>query len=187
MDGGSGLNILYAETLDAMGINRSCLRPSKAPFHGVVPGKQAMPLGQIDLPVTFGTPSNYRKEVLAFEVVGFRGTYHAILGQPCYAKFMAIPNYTYLKLKLPGPNGVITVGTSFQKAYECDVECCEYAAAITFMEDLVVQLTEGTEDHPDSKQSATSFEATEGIKEVFLDPSSSNGRTMRIGTALSPK
>ncbi|XP_072148517.1 uncharacterized protein [Setaria viridis] len=123
MDGGSSLNILYVETLDAMGIDHSRLRPSKVPFHGVMPGKQAMPLGQIDLPVTFGTPSNYRKEVLTFEVVGFRGTYHAILGRPCYAKFMAIPNYTYLKLKLPGPNGVITVSSSFQKVYECDVEC----------------------------------------------------------------
>ena len=25
MDGGSGLNIMYAETLDAMGIDRSCV------------------------------------------------------------------------------------------------------------------------------------------------------------------
>ena len=25
MDGGSSLNIMYAETLDAMGINRSCI------------------------------------------------------------------------------------------------------------------------------------------------------------------
>jgi hypothetical protein len=28
-------------------------------------------------------------------------------------KFMAIPNYTYLKLKMPGPCGIITVGTFF--------------------------------------------------------------------------
>ena len=56
---------------------------------------------------------NYRTETLTFEVVGFHGTYHAILGCPFYAKFMAIPNYTYLKLKMLGPRGVITVGTSF--------------------------------------------------------------------------
>jgi hypothetical protein len=30
-------------------------------------------------------------------VVGFPGTYHAILGRPTYVKFMAVPNYTYLK------------------------------------------------------------------------------------------
>ena len=65
--------------------------------------------------------ANFHLEVLTFEVVGFRGTYHAILGHPYYAKFMAIPNYTYLKLKMPGPKGVITVGSSFERAYECDV------------------------------------------------------------------
>ena len=80
MDGGSGLNIMYAETLDAMGVDRARIRPTGAPFHGIVPGKQAMPLGQIDLPITFGGPSNYRTETLTFEVVGFHGTYHAILG-----------------------------------------------------------------------------------------------------------
>ena len=71
MDGGSGLNIMYAKTLDAMGINRSLIRPTGAPFHGIVSGKQAMPLGQIDLPITFGDPSNYRTKTLTFEVVGF--------------------------------------------------------------------------------------------------------------------
>ena len=67
---------------------------------------------------------------LTFEVMGFRGTYHAIIGRPGYAKFMAIPNYTYLKLKMPGPKGVITVSSSFEHAYECDVECIEYGEAV---------------------------------------------------------
>ena len=78
-----------------------------------MPEKQAMPLGQIDLPITFGDQFNYRMETLTFEVVEFPGTFHAILGRPCYAKFMAVPNYTYLKLKIPGLGGIITVDTSF--------------------------------------------------------------------------
>ena len=45
MDGGSGLNIMYAKTLNEMGVDRTCLRPTQAPFHGIMPGKQAMPLG----------------------------------------------------------------------------------------------------------------------------------------------
>ena len=45
MDGGSGLNIMYAKTLDEMGIDRTRLRPTRAPFHSIVHGKQAMPLG----------------------------------------------------------------------------------------------------------------------------------------------
>ena len=82
-----------------------------------MPGKQATPLGQIDLPVTFRDSSNFQKETLTFEVVGFKGAYHAILGRPCYAKFMAILNYTYLKLKMPSPRGVITVGSTYQHAF----------------------------------------------------------------------
>jgi hypothetical protein len=102
MDGGSNLNILYMHTLWLMGIGFDQLRPSTTPFHGVVPGKRVQPLGQIDLPVWFDTPDNFHKETLTFEVVGFRCAYHAILGQLVYAKFMAVPNYTYLKMKIPG-------------------------------------------------------------------------------------
>ena len=91
-----------------------------------MPRKQAIPLGQIDLPITFGDPTNYKMETLTFEVVGFHKTYHGILGRPCYAKFMAVPNYTYLKLKMSGLGGVITIGTSFQRAYEYEVESCDH-------------------------------------------------------------
>ena len=94
MDGGSSLNIIYLETLDLLGINRAQLQPSVGRFHCVVRGKKALPVGQIDLPVSFGTVANFGKEVLTFEVVGFRGTYHAIIGRSGYAKFMDIPNYT---------------------------------------------------------------------------------------------
>jgi hypothetical protein len=103
MDGGINLNILYVHTLRLLGIGLDQLRPSTTSFHGVAPGKRVQPLGQIDPLVWFGTPDNFHKETLTFEVVGFRGTYHAILWRPCYAKFMAVPNYTYLKMKMPGP------------------------------------------------------------------------------------
>jgi len=129
-DGGSSLNIIYLETLDLLGINRAQLQPSAGGFHGVVCGKKALPVGRIDLPVCFGTAANFKKETLTFEVVGFRGTYHAIIGRPGYAKFVAIPIYTYLKLKMPGPKGVITVSSSYEHAYEYDVECVEYGEAV---------------------------------------------------------
>ena len=52
-------------------------------------------------------------------------------------KFMAVPNYTYLKLKMLGPQGVITISTSFQRAYECEVECCEHATTIIASTELM--------------------------------------------------
>jgi hypothetical protein len=66
---------------------------------------------------------NFRTETLTFEVVGFSGMYHAIIGRLAYAKFMVVPNYRYLKLKIPRPKGIITIGTIYQRAYECDAEC----------------------------------------------------------------
>jgi hypothetical protein len=71
MDRGSGLNILYTETLDLMGIDRSWLRADATSFHGVMLGHRTTPLGQIDLPICFGTPSNFRRETLFVEVVVF--------------------------------------------------------------------------------------------------------------------
>ena len=144
-----------------------------------------MPLGQIDLPITFGDQFNYRIETLTFEVVGFPKTFHAILGQPCYAEFMAVPNYTYLKLKMPGPQGVITVDTSFQRAYECEVECYEHAAAIVSSKELAAIREEVVEEAPDPKRSVGSFEPIEGAKDILIDPSGFKGKVVRIGTTLS--
>ena len=118
-------------------------------------------------------------------MVGFHGTYHNILGRPCYVKFMAVPNYTYLKLKMPAPHGVITIGTSFQRAYECEVECCGHATAIIASGELATLKEEVAEEAPDAKKSTGSFESTEGSKDVLIDPSSSEGKTICIGTMLS--
>jgi hypothetical protein len=177
MDGGSSLNILYAHTLRLLGIGLDQLWPSTTPFHGVALGKRVQPLGQIDLPVWFGTPDNYRKETLTFEVVGFRGAYHTILGRPCYAKFMAVPNYTYLKMKMPGPNGVITVGSSIEHAFDCDVECMEHAEALALDEALIANMEKMVNGDVDSAvKHAGSFEAAEQTKEVPLDPAAPEGR-----------
>jgi hypothetical protein len=122
----------------------------------------------LDLSVTFGDPSNFRKETLNFEVVGFHSTYHVMLGWPCYAKFMAIPNYTNLKLKMLGPNRVITVHTTYQYAYKCDVECYEYAESIIKSKALAAELEARLKEAPDPKRSTGSFEPIEGVKEAML-------------------
>ena len=140
MDGGSSLNIIYVETLDLLGIERAQLQPSAGSFHGVVLGKKALPVSRIDLPVYFGMAVSFRKETLTFEVVGFRGTYHTIISRPGYAKFMVIPNYTYLKLKMPGPKGVITISSPYKHAYECDIECVEYGEAVESSAELTSRL-----------------------------------------------
>jgi hypothetical protein len=184
MDGGSSLNIIYAKTLGLLGIGLSMIRAGAAPFHRIIPGKHVLPLGQVDLPVCFGTPSNFRKETLMFEVVGFRGTYHAVLGRPCYAKFMVVHNYTYLKLKMPGPNGVIAVGSTYRHAYECDVE---YAEALAESEALIADLECLSKEVPNAKRHADNFEPAEAVKSIPLDPSNDACKQVRIGSEIDPK
>jgi hypothetical protein len=187
MDGGSSLNIIYAENLGLLQIDLSSIRAGATPFHGIIPGKRVQPLGQLDLLVCFGTPSNFQRETLTFEVVGFRGTYHAVLGRPCYAKFMAVPNYTNLKLKMLGPNGVITVGPTYRHAYECDMECVEYAEALAESEALIADLESLSKEAPDVKRHAGNFEPAETVKSVPLDPSNDASKQIRIGSELDPK
>jgi hypothetical protein len=185
MDGESGINVLYASTLDEMGILRSALRPSTAQFHRVVPGIEVLLLRQIDLPVTFGDVQNFRTEILTFEVVGFSGTYHAILGRPAYAKFMAVPNYTYLKLKIRGPRGIITVGPMYQRAYECNAKCFQFTEAIVQSARLHAEPRSEDQDVPESsKRAACSFEPSKGVKDAVI---SDDGRKLRIETMLDSK
>jgi len=40
MDGGSGLNILYANTLELLGLDQSWLHGDAVPFHSIVLGKR---------------------------------------------------------------------------------------------------------------------------------------------------
>jgi hypothetical protein len=54
VDGGSSL-----KTFDQMGLSRSLLHPSWAPFHGILPGAVVTPIGQIALPITFKTRENF--------------------------------------------------------------------------------------------------------------------------------
>ena len=99
---------------------------------------------------------------------------------------MAIPNYTYLKLKILGPCGFITVGTSFQRAYKCEVESYELASATLTFEELAAIRKDIAEGALDVKRAARSFEPMENVKEVLINPNNSTDKTVRIGTALSP-
>jgi hypothetical protein len=103
VDGRSGLNLIFASTLRKIGLDLTdMLVPSKSPFYGIVPRNVAHPLSTVVLPVTFGMRENYRTEFIKFEVANFGSSYHAILGRPALVKFMTVPHYVYLLLKMPG-------------------------------------------------------------------------------------
>ena len=56
--------------------------------------------------------SNYHVEHINFYVADFNTAYHAILGRPALAKFMDVPHYAYLVLKMPcGPTSPSPMAT----------------------------------------------------------------------------
>ena len=136
----------------------------------------------------FGNRANFYLEILTFKVVDFLGSYHAILGRPCYAKFMAIPNYTNLKLKMSGPNGVITVGSAFLHAFTCDREHYELATTVVNSSELpwLGESLTPVVPYYNKPTSLMAFRPLEETKAVGIDPINPT-KTVRIGTQLPAK
>jgi hypothetical protein len=120
IDGGSSINLLFASTLDAMGIPRSELTPTDQPFHGITPQSSSKPLGKITLPVTFGQANNFQTEQITFDVAEFDKAYNAIIGRTTHAKLMATSHYAYQVLKMSGPKGTITIQGNAKLVVQCD-------------------------------------------------------------------
>jgi len=100
---------------------------------------------------------------------------------------MAIPNYTYLKVKMPETKGIITVSSSYEHAYECDVECVEYGEAVESSTELTSKLEALAAEALEPKRHAGSFEPAERTKKIPLDPSNSDGKVLTISIDLDPK
>ena len=94
------------------------------------------------LPVQFGTPDHFCTDYINFVVADFDGTYHAILGRPSLTKFMAIPHYRYLVLKMPTEKGVLTLRGNVYAAYTCEDDSFKIAKA----HDLSIRMAETTLD-----------------------------------------
>ena len=81
----------------------------------------------LTLEVVFGSSDNFRSEDLIFDIVPFRSGYHALLGRTASARFNVVPHYAYLKLKIPGPRGVITVNGNMERSLRTE----EHTAALS--------------------------------------------------------
>jgi hypothetical protein len=88
---------------------------------------------------------------------------------------------------MPGPNGVITVGSTYRHAYECDVECVEYAEALAESKALIADPENLSKEVPDAKHHAGNFEPVEVVKSVPLDPSNDASKQVWVGSKLDPK
>ena len=116
--------------------------------------------------------------------------YHAILGRPALAKFMAIPHYTYMVLKMPAPKGVITLRGDVKRSFTCEQESCELAQTLQAIAKLdQIQLEATTvqeEDVPAKKATKSGIQPDAETTTIQLDPSDQT-KTALVGTGLDSK
>jgi hypothetical protein len=196
IDGGSGLNVLFTKTLKNMKLDiTNMLTRSVSPFYDIISGNAAIPLGSVVLPVTFGeTKEKYCTEYNKFEVADFETSYHAILGRPAITKFMEVPHYTYLVLKIPSPVGVLALQGDLKISFDCDTEVVELAATNqvpnTMMEIFAAskKLAPTKLEIPEKTDTTNKPQTTEEVqvKSIDLETSDSSKTTM-IGAGLDPK
>nr|ABB47092.1 retrotransposon protein, putative, Ty3-gypsy subclass [Oryza sativa Japonica Group] len=108
VDEGSSADIIFAEAYAKMGLPTQALTPAPASLRGFG-GEPVQVLGQALLLIAFGSGDNRREEQILFDVVDIPYNYNAIFGRATLNKFEAISHHNYLKLKMPGPTGVIVV------------------------------------------------------------------------------
>jgi hypothetical protein len=189
--GGSSINVTFPWTLQGLGVALKELHELDTPFFGIVPIEGEYPLRHIYMPVTFGTPENYRTEFLRFEVANFDCGYNVIIiGRPGLAKFMAIPHYTYMILKMPGPQGIITVCADFQGATECFRVAIQ--AALTTKPSATSSTQANSKPEEDlavpanEAQAVTSIRSTEETKRINLGFADER-KTAIISSSLNDK
>jgi hypothetical protein len=196
IDNGSSINIMYRDTMQKLGIKENMLEPSKTTFHGIVLGLSCAPMGKIWIDVMFGSQDNCRVENLLFEVVDLDSPYLALLGRLALAKFMASMHVAYLKMKMPGPRGVITIIGD----YKCSMVCATTGSNLS--ETLIIaeekrrlkQAVEIAEMVVAGKalsgmanpNSTTSFQVGKDVKKVPLDEVFPECHVL-IGAGLDPK
>jgi hypothetical protein len=108
VDNGSQTDIIFLHAFNRMGISHSLLKPTENPLYGFG-GKGTFPIGKIDLPLSFGVAPSARSEHVTFDIVDMVYPYNAIMGRGSINKFEAAIHGLYLCMKIPDPQGVITV------------------------------------------------------------------------------
>jgi hypothetical protein len=146
-------------------------------------------MGRVQLEVFFGEKGNSCHEPIWFEVVDISSPYHALLGRTALAKFMAVLQYAYLKMKLPGPRGVITVLGCFKKSMECTRASSQLAKALVITEEkrqLLHRMALNQQDVPVCQSPVQQFQSANDTKKILLDKSDPT-KFIIIGTGLSAK
>ena len=118
VDNGSLADIIFASTLDKMGIGRENLEPANTHLRGFSREK-VLPLGSIQLVLTLGEPPCQATTTARFLIVDAPSAYNMLLGRPSLNAIKAVPSAYHMIIKFPTVHGVGTVRGDQRVAREC--------------------------------------------------------------------
>jgi hypothetical protein len=129
---------------------------------------------------------------MQFEVTDFETAYNAFLRRPALTKFMVIPHYAYLVLKIPGPNGVISIRGDVKHAYDCDRESRETVDMLLASVELQQLKKALVESHPDSimpeaKTSKVYIQVEDNLSKMIRLSPDGPSKVVHVGNNLDPK
>jgi hypothetical protein len=137
---------------------------------------------------------NYRTEYIRFEIADFETSYQTILGRPAIAKFMAVPHYIYLVLKMPSRAGVLSLQGDLKISFDCDTEVVELAA-INQVPNAMMEIYVASKNLaptelkiPEKSDIANKPQLSEEVHIKAIDLRTGNSsKTTMIGAGLDPK
>jgi hypothetical protein len=159
-------DIIFLHAFDRMGISHTLLKPADNPLYGFG-GKGTFPVGKIELPLSFGVAPNARSEQVAFDIVDMVYPYNAIMGRGSINKFEAAIHRLYLCMKIPGPQGVITVYGNQQTARNIERDFIPRQRNVHC---LMAKSERFESSSPIAHEKVAWIQSNDGMKAVPLDP-----------------
>ena len=127
-------------------------------------------------------------------MVDLESPYHALLGRPTLAKFLAVPHYAYLKMKMPSTKGIQNIVRDYRKSFVCAADSSRLAKSLViaaekrFLDRVVAMAGKQPKMSPNPKESEAegSFKPAKETKKIPLDPEHPERHTI-IGANLDSK